>query len=189
MVIELRGTEPAPDILAVVDAGGFPDSDNLDSMRDLLAGLGSALGSGDLLGWASAGDIAAVPDEVFRVVREAGLLGEGDFLQPITVPADADALMSLLWEIDEPVAIGLLTSLAGSNRPSHVSHRRLRRRYADEPADIFAELARLTGPAARWWTNTDLTRWNPITQHTFDAIVAGAGNGIIVTLIAFEGGG
>jgi hypothetical protein len=31
----------------------------------------------DLLGWASAGDIAAVPDEVFRVVREAGLLGEG----------------------------------------------------------------------------------------------------------------
>jgi hypothetical protein len=28
----------------------------------------------------------------------------------------------------------------------------------------------------------------PIAQHTFDVLVAGAGNGIIVTLIGFEGG-
>jgi hypothetical protein len=27
-----------------------------------------------------------------------------------------------------------------------------------------------------------------VTQHTFDAMVVGAGNGIVVTLIAFEGG-
>jgi hypothetical protein len=201
---------PAADILAVVDPGSLPDGDNLDQLRDLLAGLGGMIPNGDMLGWANPGDLAAVPDEVFGVVRDAGLLadgnprlpvtvrpdaaarmsllGEGDPRQRVIVPTDAAAFMSLLWEVDEPAVIELLTSLAASPGPNRPS-RRMRRRYPDEPQDIFAEMARLTGPDTRWWTNTDLTRWNPITQHTFDAIVAGAGNGIILTLIAFEGGG
>jgi hypothetical protein len=62
------------------------------------------------------------------------------------------------------------------------------RLYQNEPRDILSEIARLTGPGTRWWTNTDLTTWNPVTQHTFDAMVVGAGNGLVVTLIVFEGG-
>lgn len=193
-----------------MDPGNLPDGDNLDQLHDLLAGLGQMMPDGNLLGWASQGDLAAVPDEVFGVVRDAGLLadgnprarvtvradaaarmsllGEDEAGQRVSMPADAAALMSLLWEVDEPAVIELLTGLAGSTGPNR-PRRRMRRRYPDAPADIFAEVARLTGPDARWWTNTDLTRWNPITQHTFDAIVVGAGNGIILTLIAFEGGG
>jgi hypothetical protein len=200
----------AADILAVVDPGNLPDGVNLDQLRDLLAGLGGMIPDGNLLGWASQGDLAAVSDEVFGVVRDAGLLadgnprqrvtvradaaarmslmGEDDPRQRVNVPTDATALMSLLWEVDEPAVIELLTSLAGSTGPNRL-RRRMRQRHPDEPRDIFAEMARLTGPDTRWWTNTDLTRWNPITQHTFDAIVVGAGNGIILTLIAFEGGG
>ncbi|HUC25886.1 MAG TPA: hypothetical protein VMA73_24535 [Streptosporangiaceae bacterium] len=172
-----------------MEPADVPDSSKLDRLRDLLAGLGGALVNGDLLGWAGAGDLAAVPDEVFGVVRDAGLLGDGDPLHPVSMPADADALMSRLWEIDEPAATELLTSLAGSASRNVPRRGRLRRRYADDPADIFAELAGLIGPGSQWWTNTDLTRWNPITQHTFDAVIVGAGNGIIVTVIAFEGGG
>jgi len=167
------------------DAAG---SDSLARVSDLLAGLGGALGTGDLLGWASPGDIDAVPDETFKVVRDAGLLADGDPRHPVIIPADAAALMDRMWEIDEAAAIELLTSLADSTRASRPRRGLLRRRYEDEPEDIFRETARLIGPATRWWTNTDLTRWNPITQHTFDAIVVAAGNGIIVTLIAFEGG-
>jgi hypothetical protein len=92
-------------------------------------------------------------------------------------------------EIDEPVAVGLLASLAGSSGSNRVRRRHLRRGYAAEPQDIWEEMVRLTGADTRWWTNTDLTKWNPVTQHTFDAIVVAAGNGVIVTLIAFEGGG
>jgi hypothetical protein len=192
-----------------VDSSDFPGTENLDSLRDLLAGLGGALGSGGLLGWAGPGDLGDVPGQVFEVVRDAGLLETGVPPQLgrvpgyrgrvpgyrggvpgdlASVPADADELMSLLWEIDEPEAIGLLTSLGGSGGPSRPRRRRLRRLDQDDPEDIFAEVARLTGAGTRWWTNTDLTRWNPVTQHTFDAVVVGAGNGIIVTLIAFEGG-
>lgn len=52
---------PAADILAVADPGSLPDGDNLDRLRDLLAGLGGMILNGDLLGWVSPGDLAAVP--------------------------------------------------------------------------------------------------------------------------------
>jgi hypothetical protein len=107
------------DILAVVDAGGLPDTDNLGRLVGLCADLPGELGNGQLLAWADASVPAAVPDVVFGVLSDAGLLADNDPMR---------------------------------------------------------------------WTNTDLTTWNPITQHVFDALVVGAGNGIVVTLIAFEGG-
>jgi len=185
-----------------------PDSGNLDRLRDLVAGLGGRLVTGGFLAWANPGDVDTMADEVFGVVREAGLLADGDPRSPafgrryqvgdrgypvsdpryeVSMPADADALISLLWEIDEPAAIELLATLAGGAARNRLSHRQ-RRRYPDDPHDLFAEMASLAGPGTRWWTNTDLTQWNPITQHTFDAVVVGAGNGIIVTVIALDSG-
>jgi hypothetical protein len=170
-----------------MDPGNVADSGDLGRLRDLCAGLGGMLVNGDLLAWTSAGDISEVPDAVFGVVTDAVLLADGDPSHPVSMPADAAALMERLWEVDEPAAIGVLTSPAVS--ASRTRQSGLRRRYRDDPQDIFEEMARLTGPGTRWWTNTDLARWNPITQHTFDAVVVGAGNGIIVTVIGLEGGG
>ncbi len=170
-----------------MDPGSDPGSGDLDSLRDLCAGLGGTLVQGDLLAWASSGDVSDVPNQVFGVVTDAGLLGDGDPRHPVSMPADADALMERMWEVDEAAAIDLLTSLAGSLPQRR--QRGIRRRYPDDPHELFDEMARLTGPGTRWWTNTDLSRWNPITQHTFDAVVVGAGNGMIVTVIAFDGGG
>jgi hypothetical protein len=169
----------------------------LDELRELVAGLGAELGSGDLLGWASAGEIADVPGEIYAVLGNAGLLGDagrparrGPRGRPafqVSVPADAAALMDLMWEVDQATALGLLTGLVVANRPRRTRHRDLRPPQP-EPRDVFDEVARLIGPAARWWTNTDLSRWNPVTVHAFDAVVVGSGHGIIVTLVAFEGG-
>jgi hypothetical protein len=182
-----------------MDAGGAPDADNLDRLRALCADLAGTLGNGQLLAWADAGVPAAVPDVVFGAVSDAGLLGDNYVLarnpgpslrrwQKASVPADADDLWSRLWEVDQPTAIELLISLEASSAQDPSRRARRLRRYQDEPWDIFAEMARLIGPGTRWWTNTDLTAWNPVTQHTFDAMVVGVGNGIVVTLIAFEGG-
>lgn len=177
-----------------------PGSEDLDRLRDLCEGLAGAVGNGELLAWVREGDGSAVAHEVFEVVRDAGLLADADLqdpvirvrnrfpTQPASLPADGDALMSRMWEVDEADAIGLLTSLAesaGWNRPRRHFQRR---GYAEQPEDVFAEMATLTGPDARWWTNTDLSQWNPITQHNFDAVIVGAGNGLILTVIAFEGG-
>lgn len=181
-----------------MDAGGVPDTDNLDRLVGLCADLAGELGNGQLLAWANASVPAAVPDVVFGVLSDAGLLADNDPMrgnpvrsprrQKVSTPVDGDELWSRMWEVDEPTAIELLISLeAGSNRDRSRRARRLQR-FQDDPRDVFAELTMLTGPGTRWWTNTDLTTWNPVTQHTFDAMVVGAGNGIVVTLIAFEGG-
>jgi hypothetical protein len=154
----------------------LPDGD-LDRLRDLCAGLAGEVGDGELLAWAGAGDAVAVAAEVFQVVTDAGLLAEADPRHPVSIPADGDALMSRMWEVDELAAVELLTSLCESTRSNRPRRRRLRRGYRDDQEDIFTEIAGLLGPAGRWWTNTDLTRWNPITQHTFDAVIVGAGRG------------
>jgi len=104
----------------------------------------------------------------------AGAVGDGQLL------AWADASV--------PAAVPDVVFGAVSDAADRSRRARRLRRYQDEPRDIFAEVASLTGPGTRWWTNTDLSTWNPVTQHTFDAMVVGAGNGIVVTLIAFEGG-
>lgn len=182
-----------------MDARGGPAADNLDRLRDLCADLAGELGDGQLLAWADASVPAAVPDVVFGMVSDAGLLADSDPMgrnlarsprrrQKVSVPADADELWGRMWEVDEPTAIELLISLEASGSRDRSRRARRLRRYQDEPRDIFAEMARLTGPGTRWWTNTDLSTWNPVTQHTFDAMVVGAGNGTVVTLIAFEGG-
>jgi hypothetical protein len=184
-----------------VEAGGAPYADDLNRLRELCADLARTLGNGQLLAWANAGVPAAVPDVVFGVVSDAGLLSDSAppggyparsprWRQPerVSVPADADELWSRMWEVDEHTAIELLISLEAGTAQDRSRRARRLRRYQDDPEDIFAEISRLTGPDTRWWTNTDLTTWNPITQHTFDALVVGAGDDIVVTLIAFEGG-
>src|ERR1700739_3304775 len=110
------------DILAAMDTGSGPSADNLDRLRDLCADLAGELGNGQLLAWAEASVPAAVPDVVFGVVGDAGLLADSDPMgrnlarsprrqQKVSVPADADELWSRLWEVDEPTAIELLISL------------------------------------------------------------------------------
>ncbi len=183
--------------------GDGADAGNLDNLRSLCADLARTLGSGQLLAWADAAVPADVPDVVFGAVSDAGLLTDSDPLgrsvplsprlrrlqqQKLGVPADADELWSRLWEIDEPTAVELLVSLEASSSQDYSRRARRIQRYQDDPAEIFAEMASLIGPGTRWWTNTDLSTWNPVTQHTFDAMIVGAGNGIVVTLVAFEPG-
>lgn len=63
----------------------------------------------------------------------------------------------------------------------------MRGRYEEAKArQVFEAMVRLLGPGTRWWANTDLMAWNPVTRHTFDALVVGAGNGIIVMVLAFD---
>jgi hypothetical protein len=164
-----------------------PAGADLDRLRDLCADLGSAA-DGELLAWVGPGDADTVAAEVFQVVTDAGLLADADPRHPVSIPADGDALMSRMWEVDEPAAVELMANFSASTRSNRPRRRWGRRAYQADPEDIFAEMASITGPGTQWWTNTDLTTWNPITQHTFDAIVVGAGNGVILTVIAFEGG-
>lgn len=50
--------------------------------------------------------------------------------------------------------------------------------------DVFGKLAELLGHGTRWWTNTDLSSWNPVTRHSMDALVIGAGGGLLLAVLA-----
>ena len=171
-----------------MEAGHDPDNDSPDGLHELVAGLSGQLGSGDLLGWAAVADVSDLPGEVYSVLGNAGLLRDiGRPRSQVRFPADADELMSQLWEVDEPTAKGLLMDLATTTRSALARRKDLRRGYQGDPRVIFDEVVRLVGPGGRWWTSSDLmATWNPVTSQAFDALIVAAGNGIIVTLIGFD---
>jgi hypothetical protein len=74
---------------------------------------------------------------------------------------------------------------------AHVHDDGLRRARAVRGGE-GAALARLFGRGARWWTNvpswtfTPARAWKPVTWHTMDAVVVGVGDGVIVTIVAFD---
>jgi hypothetical protein len=171
-----------------VEAGHDPDNDSLDGVHELLAGLSGQPGSGDLLGWVGVADLSDLPGEVYSVLGNSGLLRHiGRPRSQIDFPANPDALMDQLWEVDESTAKEMLTVLAATTRPARARRKDLRRGYQADPQVLFDEVVRLVGPAGRWWTSSDLiATWNPVTSQASDALLVAAGNGIIVTLIGFD---
>ncbi|MFD0689472.1 hypothetical protein [Actinomadura fibrosa] len=152
----------------------------LDRIRALLAGLPGPLGNGELHAWANPGDVDGMHREVFGLI---GGLDVGrypdDFVNVLDSPND---LADRLSEIDEADALQRLISIASSTLAYH-----LRGRYDETKArSVFGSLLRLLGHGTRWWTNTDFPAWKPVTPHVFDAVVIGVGNGITVTVLAFD---
>jgi hypothetical protein len=159
-----------------------PVAGRLDRIRSLLRGLPGPLGNGEMFAWVNLGDAGAVSEEAFALIDGAGLAECLNPDRPGDVPRDPAELMARLREIDEAAAMRILIGLAATTLAYHV-----RGRYEEGKArQVFEAMVRLLGPGTRWWANTDLTAWNPVTRQTFDALVVGAGNGIIVTVLAFD---
>lgn len=136
------------------------------------------------------GDADSMPGDAFalldRVARLPPRLKPGGFEED--VPADAGEFIAKLSETDEVKATGVLVWLMSTTMVYGE-----RGRYEEVKArDVAKALARLLGPGTRWWTNvsswtfTPARAWNPVTQHTMDAVVVGAGGGVIVTVLAFD---
>ncbi|WP_214320437.1 hypothetical protein [Nonomuraea sediminis] len=157
-------------------------SERLDRIRALLAGLTGPLGNGEMRAWTNLGDAQSMPLEVFRLMGDLGLFERWYPDVPVDVPDTPDELSSRLGEIDQAGALRRLVSIASTTLAYHS-----RGRYDEAKArQVFGSLLRLLGHGTHWWTNTDLTSWNPVTRHVFDAVVIGVGNGVIVTVLAFD---
>jgi hypothetical protein len=60
-------------------------------------------------------------------------------------------------------------------------------RYSPEKATtVFRALAQLLGPGDRWFCNTDLVGWRPVTDRTMDALMIGVGSGVIAAILATD---
>jgi len=167
---------------AGVTIGGLSAAGRLARIGGLLGGLPGPCGNGEILAWADLGDTRTLPGLLFGWIGGAGLFDSWPPGVGIDAPQDAADLMTRLWEIDRPAAVDTLAGLASVSMAY-----RMRGRYPESEArQVFGTLASLLGHRARWWASTGPMGSNPVTRHTFDAVVAGAGAGVIATVLAFD---
>lgn len=118
--------------------------------------------------------VAAEAEEAWKHHAVEGAVG------PDTPAEIADALV----QIEAESAVELLTYLAADDLVFPSSERR-DRTHAHRAAE---RVVRLLGYEVAWYTNiTDLSprgrAWNSVTRHTFDGVVAGAGDQFTVVLL------
>jgi hypothetical protein len=165
-----------------VEPGGSSAAGRLVRAAGLLGRVAGRCGNGEVLAWADPGEAEAVPGVVFGRIGGAGLL-EGEYPgMGAYAPRDAADLMTRLREIDRAAAVEALAGLVSVS----MAYRMPGRCGEGEARQLFGLLARSLGRSARWWANADGGGWNPVTGHTFDALVIGAGGGVIVTVLAYD---
>ncbi|MFY1593201.1 hypothetical protein [Micromonospora sp. WMMD737] len=120
---------------------------------------------------------------MFATMADWGVIDSASaFGGPPQAPQDADELAACLAEVDREAAVAMLVGMT-----SRTLAYGLRGRYpVDKARDVFEKLITLLGQGTRWWTNTDRGSWSPVTRHTMDALVVGAGGGILVAVLAVD---
>jgi len=164
--------------------GSLPTTDRLARIQSLLKGLPGPLGNGELAAWANPGNADSMPSDVLALIDGAGLIERPGTDQAASVPRNSCELMTRLLEVDEDQATNILVKLMSQTLAYHAPGR-----YEEGKArEIATALTRLLGHGTRWWTNTDahLSGWRSLTRHILDGAVIAAGNGVIVTVIAFD---
>lgn len=153
-------------------------------LRDL---SGEAGNGGEMYAWVDPGDADSMREHVCGLIAGAmrsccpGLplaRAEGQLSDAAHEPS--------LVEVDESAATELLTRLLSSGLVYEDQGRYPR----SKAQDITTTLARLLGSGTRWWTNTRPQgsgwSWYPATHHTFDALVVGVGDGVVVTILVWD---
>lgn len=158
-------------------------SERLARVQHLLAGLPGPYGNEHLwtlIGFADGEDPFT---GVFAFLADCGVIDwASSFGGPPQAPQDAEELALWLAEVDQDAALAVLVGMTSRTLAYGV-----RGRYpVDKAQDVFEKLIMLLGHGTRWWTNTDLGSWNPVTRHSMDALVVGTGGGILVAVLAVD---
>lgn len=158
-------------------------SDRLARVQHLLAGLPGPYGNEHL--WTlielAGGDNPLT--DVFAFLVGSGVIDSaGPFGDPPRAPQDVDELATCLMKVDQDTALAVLVGMTSRTLAYGV-----RGRYpVDKAQDVFEKLIALLGNGIRWWTNTNLGSWTPVTRHTMDAVVVGTGGGVLVAVLAVD---
>nr|WP_200209600.1 hypothetical protein [Micromonospora veneta] len=157
-------------------------SQRLARVQHLLAGLPGPYGNEHLWTLVDVLDGVDVFDRAFAFLLECAVVdsvsGSGC---PPQAPQDAAQLRYRLSELDQDAALAVLVETA-----SRTLAYGMKGRYSESKAqEVFGRLVDLLGPETRWWSNIDPAGgW--VTRHTFDALVAGTGGGIVVAVLAVD---
>lgn len=125
-----------------------------------------------------------VEEQIRDLVAEADR-GWQRYVVPGAVGPDSPTeVAEALIQVEPKRAVELMTYLAADDLVFHGKPRR-DRAHAHQAA---ARVVELLGYRSTWHTNiSDLSEqvraWNSVTRYTFDGVVAGTGNGVVVVLL------
>jgi hypothetical protein len=158
-------------------------SERLARVQHLLAGLPGRYGNEHLWTLIEFAGAENPLTDVFAFLVDSGVIDVASpYGGPPQAPQDADELARCLTEVDQDAALAVLAGMTSRTLAFGV-----RGRYpVDKAQVVFEKLIALLGHGTRWWTNTDLGSWNPVTRHTMDALVAGVGGGVLVAVLAVD---
>lgn len=161
-----------------------PGDELLSRVARLLAGLPGPYGNEYMWTLVRTLDHGGDPaDAVFAFLQDCGVMDSANrFGDAAQAPQNVAQLRPLLRHVDQNEAIEVLVGMTSTT----LAYRVAGRYAADKARQVYDQLARLLGRQTRWWTNTNLTSWNPVTRHTMDALVIGSGGGVLVAVVAVD---
>lgn len=158
-------------------------AERLARVRQLLAGLPGPYGNGHL--WTFIGFVAGEGPftDVFAFLIDCGVItSAGPSGGPPQAPRDVEELAVRLREVDPDAALAVLVGMTSCT----LAYRMPGRYPVDRAQKLFEMLVTLLGHGTRWWTNTDLGSWKPVTRHPMDTLVVGTGGGVLVAVLAAD---
>ncbi|MDO3704045.1 hypothetical protein Q3W71_20470 [Micromonospora sp. C28SCA-DRY-2] len=158
-------------------------TERLVRIRQLLAGLPGPYGNGQLWTVIRHADTSDPFPDAFALLTGVGVLDAGGPNgMPPQAPQDAAQLSARMSEASQEVALAVLIGMSSRTLAYGAPGR-----YPEERArDVFRTLVKLLGHGTRWWTNTDLVSWDPVTRHVMDALVIGMGCGVMLAVLATD---
>ncbi|MFG2059567.1 hypothetical protein ACGFI9_36700 [Micromonospora sp. NPDC048930] len=158
-------------------------SERLARLQHLLAGLPGPYGNEHLWTFIRFAGSENPFTDVFAFPIDCGVIDSASlFGNPRQAPQSVDELAACLAEVNQDMALAVLVELTTRT----LAYRAQGRYPVDKAQDVFKKLITLLGHGTRWWTNTDLGSWKPVTRHTMDALVVGTGGGVLVAVLAAD---
>ncbi|MFJ3798221.1 hypothetical protein ACIPSJ_18285 [Streptomyces sp. NPDC090088] len=155
----------------------------METMADLRVMLASLAKEDGVFGRVERGDAGSVEEHVYGLVLDAQEAWEPYAIEGSRGPTRPADIADALTAIDREEVGTVMTYLSAGDLvfPGQL-HRD--REHAHRAAQ---RVVKLLGWDSTWWTNIELSdaghKWNPVSRFTFDGVVAGTGNGFVVTLL------
>ncbi|MFI7517041.1 hypothetical protein ACIBVK_26465 [Micromonospora echinofusca] len=158
-------------------------SERLARLQHLLAGLPGPYGNEHLWTFIRLAGSENPSTDVFAFLIDCGVIDSASSLgNPRQAPQSVDELTACLAEVNQDMALAVLLGVTTRT----LAYRAQGRYPVYKAQDVFKKLITLLGHGTRWWTNTDLSSWKPVTRHTMDALVVGTGDGVLVAVLAAD---
>ncbi|WP_328360324.1 hypothetical protein OG800_24405 [Streptomyces sp. NBC_00445] len=155
----------------------------MQTMADLRVLLDSLAKEDGVFSRVERGDAGSIEEHVYGLVLHAQEAWASYAIEGARGPASPADISGALKVISRQEALTVMTYLSAGDL---VFPGRLRR-DSEHALHAAERVMRLMGWDSMWWTNIEPSdtghKWSPVSRFSFDGVVVGVGNGVILALL------